>query len=248
MSITHYRIYCIDHQCFVDGYGTDPPTKCYLVETHNINPDSVQMMEQYSTQKVLISEEQGPFFTGGNFAVAGFDFEASPNATTDYITNFPFPISMLMCQLQVSPDMLMDKVDFISGENTTIGIITQVAEIGNTTINVSTSVIKYAYIGLYLRITDGVNESECARIIAIDPVALTVKFETALTYDFAQGSYFQVSKYFVKNYKLISIGSHQMGSSKIGGGYVSLGVNGICRYTNTSNTTKKISFSIEYLY
>jgi hypothetical protein len=248
MSITHYRIYCNDHQRFVNGYGSVEPTKCYLNEDHDINPNSVQLLETFSTQKVMIDEEYGPNYTGGYFGVAGFDFVVPANSTIDYISNFPFPIAMLLCEIQANDSMIGDKVDFISAENTTVGVLTQEASSGTTTVTVSPSVIKSIYIGLYVRLTDGTNANNCGRIISTDTVNLTVTFETPTINDFAAGSYFQFSRYFVKNYTFGTTGNHKMGSSKIGGGYIPANINGICRYTNTSDTPKKIAFSIEYLY
>ncbi len=250
-SVNKYRIYCTTEEKFIVGYGTDAPTACYTDTAHTVNENSVQLMNTISSQQVYIQEEAGQYRTGGNFGARAFSFSCAANSVTSFVSSFPYPISLLTAQAQVSEENVGDTLDFGMGENTTIGILTQGNSIGATVFTVSSTVITYICIGLEVRLFNGVTSNQCGRCIAVNTVNNTITVETATTDDFTASSpvtYVQVTRYILRNYLMLTPGIHQMGFSKIGAAYVPTNTVGTAIYTNTSDQIKTFCFLVEHLY
>ena len=244
--IYNYQIYCNTEETFIGGYGTEAPTACYHNDTHEINPNSIQLLSQFSPQTVIISEEDTP--TGGHYGAAAFHFTAAPLTTTSFDSSFPYIVSMLAAQLQVSTDMIGDSVDFSFAPNTTIGVLTTNHAVDDTVLHVSPTVIANLHKGFTVTVTNGVQTNICGRVVSIDSTQSTITVETPLAYAFTTGSYVQLTRYFLQNYYLSINGIHTMGFCKIGGGATPAGTTGRCTYTNNSSTEKIVSFVIEHLY
>lgn len=247
-SVTKYKIYCNTENCFVEGYGTSVPTACYNNRSHDVNVNSVQALETINSSNVIVQEEMGPYKTQGYFAATPFTFTAAPNTSTKYITQFPYPINMMTCQLQVSPDMVGDAITFEIANNTSIGTIADPASNGATSVVVNTTALAHLFLGAIIYITDGTNTSNGGRVTGMNTSTATITFETALSNSYNAGSVVQFTRRYVDNYSINVSGIHQIGYSKIGGSYVPTGVNGCATYLNTSNTPKKVTFILDHLY
>ncbi len=249
-TVIKYKIYCNTEQQFVDCYGVSHPTTCPNDTTHEVNPDSWQELESYAATAVTIQEEENLGATGGHFGAQSFSFSAAANMTTSYYTSFPYNVSLLTCQLQVSPDMIGDQIYFGMGPNTTVGTLAADAATGATTVAVSPTVIQHAYVGLEFQLTDGTNTDECGRIIVIDTVNSTVTFENAVTHNYNAivPTQIRVTRYYLRDYYLAVTGTHKLGYGKIGASTVPKNTQGVCKYVNTSTTVKQVTFLCEHLY
>jgi ribosomal protein L24 len=82
-------------------------------------------------------------------------------------------------------------------KDTNLGLITENAVIGDTTIKVSTASIRGFYKGFYAAVTDGTNRDELGRILAIDTNTNTVTVENAFTHNYDSSNSTVLETYYV---------------------------------------------------
>lgn len=247
-TVTHYKIYCATENCYVEGYGLAPPTKCYNDTTHEVVYNSEIEIESITSNSVVIEDQAGPLKVAGYFSATPFTFMAAANTTTTFSHSFPFPVCILTCQLQASTDMVGDSISFVIAPNTSTGVIVAPVEAGTRTVTVSPTVIQYAYVGLHVTISDGTNSDVCGRICAINSLNSTVTLELPLTHSFGPMSMFKVTRHYVSDYSINVSAIHQIGYGKVGGSYLPAGTPGNAIYINNTNVEKRVTFVLEHLY
>ena len=245
-SVTNYKIYCNTEERYVEGYGTAPPNSCYNNNTHDVNHNSVKLIKTISENAVRIIEEDIP--TGTHYGCTAFRFDAAPLSTTVYQSSFPVPVSMLTAQLQVSNDMVNDTLDFAFAPNMPVGKLTEPCLAGDTVLNVSPTVVEFLYLGLYIKIHSGDNVSDCGRVTSIDKVNFQITVETPTQHAHDTDSGVLATRFFIKDYFIVTPGIHKIGFCKTGGGHTPANTPGNCIYVNTSDQVKKVCFAIEYYF
>jgi hypothetical protein len=242
MNISHFKVYCITESAFIECYGTSEPTACPNNNTHTINPNSVQTIVSQPINMTVIQEESGPNVTGGHFGAQAYTFTAAPNTTTTFNSSFPYPISILTCQFQASQDMVGDTIDFAFNPQTVVGVLNAPVMVGSNIVTVTDTVAQYSFRGMHAQIA-GIDQG---RITAITNNTVSLEIPFAATT--AAGAPFSITRFLVKDYYLATPGVHQIGFSKIGGGFCPVGTVGQVIYTNTTAAPKVVSFVVEHLY
>lgn len=206
------------------------------------NHDDIKVIEEYIPE----NEEK----TGGNFKAKGYKILCSANSVTQYDMSWDWPITALESFYDVTADNIGDKFDLIIAPNTTIGVITQNATVGDTVLTVNSTVLHNIEVGFLCHLTNGVTMDDLGQVKSIDTTASTITVSNASTNNYVIGNYIQISVHVFENIHLSKDGFLlHIGSSKIGGSY--LKKNRIVRllYTN-NNPTEDCYFyyRIEYLY
>lgn len=247
MSVVYqYRVRCVTEN--VDKYVWDEeePTVCPTNAEHTIG--AIAIVNKVDSNVVAVREETTP--TGGHFQTVTRKITADGNATTHFNYTWPMPITVFMVGFTSEETHRGDVIDMSVAPNTTIGIITADATVGTSTFTVSNTVLQYTNIGFYLTITDGVNNDDLGRVIAIDKNTSTVTVETASTHSFlvTSPSYIIQNIYMMKDYEIGAPHRYEIGESKIGGSYVPAGTVVRVSYTNNGLAQKNIVTRLEYLY
>jgi hypothetical protein len=250
-SVTKWRVYCNTEGVWSYGYkdtSEGSPTTCFNNTGHEIQENSQQELEVISTDTInaKIVEEYVP--TGGNFRCCGKKFNIPANSTVTYTVSWPFNISVLQSFFTSSADMEGDVVDVVTAPNTIIGVLTAPVAIGDTVINVNTTVFQHLMVGYTLKL--GNSNVSLGYVLAIDENALTVTVQTPSPEAFSAGTTYVKTE--VIGIHDLEIGAvpfrYIIGSSKTGGKHLPVNTTVNVTYTNNGNTQKTFRFQIELLY
>ena len=248
-TVYYYKLWCNDENAYVYVWDEQEPTVCPNVNTHSINLESISVEDSISEEKVVINEESSSK-TGGHFKIVSQAFNASPNITTTYDFSYPIKMGVLAIHVSTNDNQEGDIMSVALAPNTTIGTITADANINDTTLNVSQTVIDNIALGFYVNITDFVNSDELNQVIAIDKVNNTITVETPVQTAFiASGTYIQISIYYMEKWEIGRSWVYEFGNSKIGASTADENVVARVIYENKSLTeTKRVRVAFEAMY
>ena len=251
MSVTQicqWRIFCNTENAWSVGFGPAAPQTCYNNNSHSVNLLTIEQLSSFSPNTVVIDEQTSINQTGGRYGSIVFTMNVTgaTGAVTSQLFSVPHPITMMDVQLQVGNNNVGDTVDCTICPNTTVGMSTVDSKIGDTTFNVDNTSIANLYLGVYVNITDGINNDNLGRVTAIG--SSTVITELSPSHAYTAGSYIQITRYMVKDCYLAVAGYLKLGYGKVGGAYMPAGIPGGIVYTNTTGGNKVISLIMEYLY
>jgi hypothetical protein len=239
-SVKKWQIYCIEESKWVEGWSVDKPIVCFNHNTHEINPNSQQILE--TTQLITVKIDQEEIPTGGHYCCEGFVFDCPPNVVTVYPVRWPIPITTSVVTIQALPENIGDIVNCIVNPKTLVGGTTSFVSAGSTRCSVNSTVIENAKVGYECFI----NNELLGRIINIFPLTFEVEFETPTTVNYNMGNPFFIQLRIIRNHQVTEF--FQLGASNIGGKYVPQQFVTHVIYTNNSNVDKKFRFNIEYLF
>ena len=249
-SVYHYRVYCNTDSKNEYVWNTSIPTTCPINSEHDINTESISIINEINPNLLKIQEERIP--TGENFRSECYPLfgATGPDVITTRDFTWPYPVTVLEIKLYVEDQNKGDKIGLQVGPDTIIGVITSPVSIGATSITVSSTVLDYLMNGYNLSLTDGVNTDDCGRVNNINTSTSTVTFSTPTTHSFSHTSptYVRQTVRVIDDFTLGPKWLISVGDSKIGGAYVPS--NTIVRtiYTNNENYSKTLYAQIEYLY
>jgi hypothetical protein len=253
-KLIKYRLYCTtDNRWeFVWKEETEPaPTTCPTNTTHTINSSSVSIVDERAELKVQIQEESVE--TGGHFRLDNYYFTCPGNTTTYYDFSIPINISVLSYKLVVQSNMADDQFGGVVSPDTTIGVIT--ANVGPTDkiINVSSTVVQNAYIGMECNLFDGTNTDVLGFISDIDTQnnQITVQNSPVSSYLATTPTQVRIGIKMANDVKIPKFtngGYMEVGSSKIGASHLPANTVTRVKYINNSSDTKECHVLYEYLY
>jgi hypothetical protein len=247
MPVNKYVCYCLTEQNFVTTWSDTAPTVCPNNNTHPIDPNTIGITETMNNQTVYIAgKDSGK--TNGYYLIHGKITDITVDPITIADTIFKTPSCIFGLTFISSLNQKGDTLDIIVNPDTAVGIITQAANIGATTLNVSPTVIQYITHGMYVSLYDGVNKNDCGIVLSVDSDNSTITVETALTNNFAIGSDILLNLYVAKNYPIGDPWKYEIGYGTLGGKPVP--ANTIFRlvYYNNSGVAKTFSYSYEFTY
>ena len=189
--------------------------------------------------------------TSGWFYATSFVIDIPVGNTGDVIIHdISFPADILLWQIDIYTDGTAngngDTINMIAGPDTIVGVITVDANISDTVLTVSSTVLEYVSRGIDITISNGVNKNELGYITAIDKINSTVTIKNALTNNFTIGSVICLNVHTIKNLVITElIKEYSFGKKGFRGKQVP--ANTIMRlvYTNNANLDKKIACKIE---
>jgi len=230
---------------FTDALGTDGQDHLndVIIENHSGEP------LPSTTPLIKIKQEQ--VATGGHPAFLSFNIDI--DATTGWkekVISWPIPINMLRGKFVTKAENEGDEVQFLMGEDTTVGIITQDVAVDDTVINVSQTAFDNIDIGFYVSLYDGENENDMGRVLSKDAVNLTLTMETAATnvFEAVTPTLVIMTVKMVPLLRLVGDNIYYHLEGAIGGSYITPGITFTARYNNISGTEKTFSFVVTYLY
>lgn len=248
--IYKYRIYCITEGQNVYEWNTVEPTTCPNNTAHTINPNSISIVDQRAPNITTIAQETVP--TGGWFKTETMIINAAtgPGVVTTLTRSWPFNISLLNLYFQTTDAHTGDALTIDWASDVTIGVLTGNLSAGATTATVSISVIQNISIGFNVSFTDGTNQDNCGRVIAIDTINNSITFETATVHSFsaATPTYVQVTVSPLDNLIFGPPTVYNVAQHVIGGSHVPANQVATAYYTNNSNEAKQLYVNLEYFY
>lgn len=250
-TVYQYIVYCITEGQYVTYWGTSPPTTCPNNNTHTIDPNSISIQQTISEDTIKTNEVNvGKLFQHSS---AHLDIPAgTPGSVVSMNLSWPMDINLWQTTLYPLANNLYDVINILIAPNTTLGVLTQNANIGDTLLNVSNTAFtfEYMYKGLIVTLTDGVNTFNAGRITSINSTSLTITVENPLTVAFTAGStYFQISIQIVRDkiFHQTTIPEH-IGNKGFNSMPIQAGTVMQVQYTNMDGTAKTLYTDLEYYY
>jgi hypothetical protein len=190
MSVSKWRLYCLTDSKWVEGYldtGVEP-TVCFENNTHSINSNSFQKLEEISETTVVIKEETPTAeATAGRFRCDGFMISCPANSTVSKTFNWPYATSALLLRFITEEAHRGDCINTYGRPTTYLGN-TSASITSNTNVLpvISTSAFS---VGMSLVITDSVNTESLGKITSIDYNALTVTVQNSTENSYYKHAY-----------------------------------------------------------
>lgn len=252
-SVYNYEIFCITDQKFVSGWGTSPPNKCYENDTHEINPNSISIVNTISENKVYLENKNVP---PGSDPISGLykcdtiRLTCPPNTKTTFVFQKPFPVCINILQFNLSDNNVGDYVDVVSLPNTIIGTLRDDVAVGSNTIPVKVETLPYFQRGYALKLSNGAGTTDNLGFITnINATNLEVTVSVPTTNSFVKDTTLILTERVIIDKYFINVSGFQIfGRSKIETSYVPTGVSINVTYDNRSNVTKDFVASYDYYY
>lgn len=246
-----WRIYCETESSFQYWWledGDNPPTTCPNNSSHTISSVKSIIDEIEDTE---VSIKQETVKTGKNYRWDTKSFDALANSTTTFEFSYPTDVSVLEAQFISAAENKGDVWSWVIAENTTVGAITSDVNIGDTVLNVSSTVVQNVKIGFNINLFNGTTTEQLGQVKTIDIINQTITIETPSTVSFLASTptYVRISIYFIKDSEFGHPWNHVYGGGKIQSSYVPANTSVKVYYINNSPTVdKRIVVNIELLY
>lgn len=245
-TLYQYRIFCVTEAINVTLWDIVSPTKCPHSIEHEINLNSVAIIDKISDNVVKIEDEDSP--TQGNFRTESHKFIIPAMSTSSMTLSWKYQITVMVAKVSSGEINRGDVINTYVAEHTTVGVLTSNINAGVTIIPVSPTVMTNANIGYNVRITNGIHTDELGEIIAKDYINNSITVDASTQNAFSAGSYIQMTVRKIKNYEFSEPCYNVIGSSKITGSSLPANVPVRVEYQNNGQTDKTFIFTVEYLY
>ena len=242
-EVNHYRVYCTTESAYVYKWDSIEPTVCPNNNTHTIDAALTTIVESIATNTVKAEENsEGDFET--SHIIVNIP-TGTPGDVTTYDVSWPMDIMLWKTELSITSDMIGDEITVVAAPETTIGVITVLANAGVTTISVNSTVTANIYRGLLVVLDDGVNKNVVGRCTAVDKINGTISFQTPTTNSYSPGTPVKIGIYVLNKIQLFEINTMKIGDKGIKGKLVPAGTILRVYYTNNSGTSKVIRWRPE---
>jgi hypothetical protein len=207
-----FSVWCVTDQKLVltSGFQEDPPTTCPENVGHTIDPNSVTPIETIAQDVIHITDNIDG--VSGHQMAYGYDIPVPSGTPGDThiidITSPPFPVRLNTLTINASSDHVGDSLEVLTVPETVVGAITANVDIGDTVINVNSTVVQNLKLGHRVTV-DTENLGFC---LGIDTVNLTVTVQNAATSAHTTGDAFKltvvrVHKLYIVNTNKITLAS-----------------------------------------
>lgn len=250
-QLNKWRIFCETENTWVYKWlepGVSTPSTCFTNDTHTVNAYSMSIIYTLDSNEITIKEETTK--TQGNFRSEGFDFDIP--AQSEYIgtISFSYPINLLSVWYNVNTENIGDNLT-VEFEPLYSGTIT--ADISSPTSSIQVDLITANILNIGYKVfikRDSDNYTEhLGEVLTINKTTgiITVSNPTIDTFSIGDNVYLRVLG--IKNMRLLSVGRHSIGMSKLGSTYImQSGVFYVYYTNNTPLNTKNFYYELEYLY
>lgn len=246
MSINKYRLYCNTESSYVYTWNDISPLKCPNNETHSIDETTITIVDRVSVDTVRINQES--ILTGGHYRGESKLLNIEANSTGVFDFSWKYNISMLNITFCSGNDSVGDTIEAYGAPNTIIGINTAQINTNANTIYVSDTVLDVVFLGSLISINDGNNIVNLGECINIDKVNKCILLDGNIGNTYNIGSYIYMSACFLKDFKLISSNTYNLGTKSLKSTSVPKDMILRVTYQNVSNIDKVLNIIIEYLY
>ena len=245
-TVYKYRTFCLTENIYVYNWGLEAPTNCTNNVEHEIDPDQIVVIDSISSNSVDINQET--IDTGGHYRTQAGIICAEPMQTTSQVLSWPYTITVMNFSLCTDENSDNCVIEAISAENTIIGALIQNANISDTSIYVSPTVIENIHVGFQVSIFDGVSSIKVGECILKGSNYITLS--APLPQNFSAGQYVQMSVAIVKDFHVMANCSYDLARKTVKGSTIFPGVSITVRSTNnsTAGNCSCIQYTYEYLY
>ena len=245
-----YRMYCVTESNFVDFWSyDDPPTGCPNSYNHTIDKTKIYKLdERYVGRKnvVYIQEEDTP--TQGNYRYECIKYNVSSNANQVLDFQFPYPVNMLEVKIKSSEAHRGDVLNCTVVPSMPIGYITSNANIGDSNLFVSNTVLSYMKIGYHMNLINSNQVENLDEVLIKNDASNMITTQHALSNAYPMGSYVKMHVNLIKNLEFQDPEWYVVGDRKIGASYLPGKTTLRIYYSNSNLQEKELLLYTQYLY
>jgi len=247
-----FRMYCVTESNFVDFWSyDDPPTACPNSYKHEIDKTKLYKLdERYVGRKnvVYIKEEETP--TQGNYRYECIKYNVSSNADQILDYRFPYPINMLEVKIKSNEHHRGDVLNCTVVPDMPVGYLLSNANIGDSNLYVSNTVLSYMKIGYHTGLinrTNGHNE-DLDEVLVKNDANNMISTQYCLSNAYPAGSYVKMHVNIIKNLEFQDPEWYIIGDRKIGASYLPGKTTLRMYYSNSNLQEKELLLYTQYLY
>lgn len=244
--INKYRLFCNTENNYVYDWCESIPTVCPNNNVHIIDNSSISITDTIDSNTVNVIQASGD--VGDNYRVECKCITAPANQTVSFLYSWPFNISIMNINWTSTEIHRGDIINGYVAPNTTIGVVTQQINNGDTIIHVSNSVFDYINNGFYINITNGSQIIDLGQCICINKSNNTIKCENSANNTMKAGAYLQMTIRNIKDLLFVEPESITIANKHIKSSFIPANINLKFDYQNNSGVEKKFKFIYEYIY
>lgn len=248
-TIHKYRCYCLTENTVVFLWSDSAPQFCPNNTQHTLDGNSVTVVETVSDKVMEISQDRG--LTGGNFRAETVRAICKPNMAQTFDFSWPFNISVHTLHFVTNAQHIHDSISCIISPNTIIGYITANVNQGDTTFNVSPTVLANCEVGYIVSLFDGTCKCNLGYVIQKNFQSGTITCQKASTHNFSMTSptYVMLEIRNINEFEIGEPNKYDIGQSLIQGGLIPANTIVRLEYHNRSKTDAKLFVAyFEYFY
>lgn len=244
--LNKFRVYCKTENVFQTVWATVPPTKCPANENHDIDTDTITVLETMKRNNVIINNvDEG---TRGYFMVETKSFDVPAQAESAFTFTYPYPVAVYRAFVRTGEEHNGDSMSIVIAPDTPIGVLIESAQQNTNIIKVSDTVLQNIVPGFGLSLTNGTSYQDMGFVGTIDYTKKEITMQNTTTQSFAAGSYVLLNIHIVKNLQTPYPDKYLMGSGVVSGKPIPPNTQTMVRYKNYSGNAKKLHITFEYTY
>lgn len=243
-TVNQYRLFCTSEGTNVYTWNTSTPTNCPNNNTHQINTNSITVVDTVSNLNANIVQAVG---TGSSYQCYSYMLTIPPNQTVFQKYSWPINVNIMTINFTTIESQFGDIIETFIAPHSTIGVITQNINIGDTTFHATSTFGKYLKLGYLIEITNGSQLIILGMCTSIDLTTNTFTTEIPANLFMALGCHLQIT---IQNIKFI-IGhgdNTKLATKHIGSSFLPANINVALQYQNNSNALVKFVFYFECFY
>jgi len=246
-TVNQYRFFCTSENINVYTWGISTPLVCPNNNTHQINTDSIAIIDSVSNLNANIIQSTG---TGTSYKCYSYMITIPPHQTVTEIYSWPININVMTINFTTVESQFGDIIQCYIAPKATIGVITQSIQIGDTTFYASSNFTQYLKPGYLVQVTNGSQIIILGTCTSINAVTNTFTTNTPANLSMTVGGapcYLQMT---IHNVKFI-IGhadSTRLATKHLGSSYLPANIKVALEYQNNHDTEVKFIFFFEALY
>jgi hypothetical protein len=249
-TLYNYRLYCIEEAKFVNQWAETEPTICPNDHAdRTINTSQTVITDTMGTNIVRTEEP-----TSGSFQHTTIKITVPSNpigTITSHPLSWPMDLQMWKTEFYTTSEHTGDVINITVAPNSIVGVLTQPADIGDTTLNVSPTVVNNSVIlkGIEITIDNTVISQKLGRITAFDTTLNTITISNPLTNDYAAGTFVKFNLVLLKDVILHRINEpHRVADKGFKAKKLPANTPIVIEYQNNTGLAKECIATLEYYY
>lgn len=246
-TVYKYRVWNIDLNAWeVSDFLSSAPSVGIGNPAHAIDPTLTTVVDKISEQTVEIKEEHIP--TQGYYRTKGITIDAPTSGLHEVEFSLPFECTLMSANLSLGDENKGDELEVVISPGEILGTLTSDAAIGDSVLNVSSSVVENLAKGFSCCLDDGVNLEDCSYVI--DKTASTMTIDHTLTNAFAAATptYIRLHYAMLEKSQLVHPTEFRIGDDTISGKHMAANQVIKLRYWNNDGVAKKMGIWLKYFF
>jgi hypothetical protein len=244
IPLHQYRLFCTSENTNVYTWNRIIPTVCPNNNTHQINTESISIVDTVSNLNVNIVQATG---TGESYKCYSYMLTIPPHQTVSQTYSWPINLNVMTINFTTREEQFGDIIQCFIAPKTTIGVITQNIQIGDTIFHATSTFTKYLKVGYFVQVTNGSQIILLGTCTSVDIETNTFKTDTPANLAMTAGAYLQMT---IHNVRFI-IGhadSTHLATKHLGSSYLPANIKVVFEYQNNSDTERQFVFYFEAFY